>query len=92
MNQEDDSESGYWNSYISFNDTLNNTLTFVYNEIGYIDKKADNDFGEHTTVGARSIVLNNQGEFTKAPIKNCFKGASSIDLVLSPHFSKQTGT
>jgi hypothetical protein len=90
MHQSDDSESGYWNSFILFNDTINNKLNLIYNEIGYFDKKADNEFGLHAAVGARSIVIDNQGNYTKKAVKESFEGVI-LDLVINPKVSKQIG-
>ena len=88
MHQTDVSEKGYWNSFICFNDTANNNLSIIYNEVGYFDKHSDNDFGSHTAVGARKIILDNKGGYKKTAVKNCFEGAS-IDLVLSPKVNLQ---
>lgn len=91
MYQTDESEKGYWNSFMCFNDTANNNLSIIYNEVGYTDKKADNVFGDRTAVGARNIVIDNQGNYKKTAVKNSFKGAG-IDLVLSPRVTSQVGS
>lgn len=90
MHQNDDSERGYWSSFMSFNDTTTNKLTLIYNEVGYFDKKADNEFGEHVAVGARSIVIDNQGNYTREAVKNSFEGAS-VDLIFNSRFASQRG-
>lgn len=90
MNQEDLTEKGYWNSFVCFNDTAKNNLSIIYNEIGYFDKKADNNFGENVAVGARNIVVDNQGNFKVVPVRDSFKGAT-MDLVLSLKVSFQKG-
>lgn len=91
MHQVDVSEKGYWNSFICFNDTANNKLSIIYNEVGYFDKKADNEFGEHVAVGSRIITIDKQGNAEKKPVKNSFKDAP-IDLVISPKVTLQDGS
>jgi len=86
FNQYDKEDNGYWNSYICYNDTANNRLIVAYNEVGYFDKKADNNFGEKTTVGARKITISNQGNIEKGIVKDCFVGAP-MDLIISPKVS-----
>lgn len=90
MNQNDWTEKGYWNSFICFNDTANNNLSIVYNEVGYFDKKADNDFGENVAVGARNITIDNQGNYKVGPVKDSFKGAP-FDLVFNAKITQQVG-
>ncbi len=82
-NQNDKTEKGYWNSYISFNDTTNNNIAIIYNEVGYTDKKLDNDFGLNTAVGARQFTIDNQGNLSKTIVKNSFIGTKE-QLIFSP--------
>lgn len=90
FNQTDLTEKGYWNSFICFNDTAQNNLSIIYNEVGYFDKKADNDFGQNVAVGARNIVIDNQGNYTTQPVKDSFKGAP-IELVFNAKITEQVG-
>lgn len=90
FNQTDLTEKGYWNSFICFNDTTHNNLSIIYNEVGFFDKKADNNFGENVAVGARMIVVDNQGNYKIQPVKDSFKGAP-LDLLFNAKITKQVG-
>ncbi len=82
FNQKDETEKGYWNSFICFNDTARNQLSIAYNEVGYTPNKAT-DFGVNTLIGTKHIAISNQGNITVKSVTNLFS-KTSLALVLSP--------
>lgn len=57
--QSDEEHNGYFNSIFTF---LTNQYYVWFNEVGYYDKKADNNFDEHTFLGTRQAIINENGE------------------------------
>ena len=82
FNQKDETEKGYWNSFICFNDTARNQLSIAYNEVGF-DKKKETDFGVNTIIGTKHIAISKQGNVKVRAVTNLFK-KTSLALVLSP--------
>ncbi len=82
FNQRDETEKGYWNSFICFNDTARNQLSIAYNEVGF-EKKKEVEFGLNTIIGTKQIAISKQGNVTIKAVTNLFT-KTSLALVLSP--------
>jgi len=82
FNQKDETEKGYWSSFICFNDTARNQLSIAYNEVG-LDKKKGSNLGLNTIIGTKQIAISSQGNVSIKAVTNLFT-KTSLALVLSP--------
>ena len=68
--QKDESAKGYWSSSVPF--VKGGKLHVLFNEIGYFDKKANNEFGENVELGVRECIINEAGVTTTNPYTGVF--------------------
>jgi len=77
LNQQDEEHHGHFNSFFPF---ILNGYKIWYNEVGYFDKKADNNFGENVLFGTREISVNDNGQTKSTPIQNFFSTTEEIAI------------
>ncbi len=90
-NQADEQHNGYWNSH--FATTNGSNLLIGYNEIGYFDKKADNDFGNNAFAGVRTVKLSPAGHPTTSPMKGVFNEApEKVSMYMKDYHLQENNT
>ena len=76
--QTDEKHKGYFNSSFSYYD---NGFKVLFNEIGHLDKKANNNFGENVLYGTRIASINENGQTSIQPLVNFIRSNDKIAMV-----------